>query len=113
MDSEEFFKAGIVFLIVSRKPEEALEALAEHYRVGAPRLKVGIPKGHVKSIGCYVSSKKTIFVSDQGNLYNPYVILHEFYHHLRMHDGKHKGTEKYADKFAEEYVEEYRAFHVS
>jgi hypothetical protein len=67
-----------------------------------------MPKRHGKDAGCYVASKKTIYVSDRDNLYNPYLILHEFYHHLRTTDKKHKGTEKYANRFAEEYVETYK-----
>lgn len=105
--SDREFKARIVHLILSKKPEEALESLAIFYHVGTVDLRVGIPKGHVRAAGCYISTKKTIFVSDRDNLYNPYVILHEFYHHLRTHV-KHKGTEKYANKFADEYIQSYK-----
>lgn len=108
MNSEELFRAKIVHIILSRKPEEALQSLSEHYHVVTPKLRVGMPKGHGKDAGCYVASKKTIYVSDRDNLYNPYLILHEFYHCLRATDGKHKGTEKYADRFAKEYVEAYK-----
>jgi len=108
MGSKESFEAGIVYLILSKNPEEALKSLAEYFHVETPELRVGMPKGHLKDAACYVSTKKTIFVSDQDNLFNPYVILHEFYHHLRMHDSKHKGTEKYANKFAEEYINAYK-----
>jgi len=97
-----------VWLIVSKKPEDALEALSHYYKVKTPELKVGMPKRHRKKVGCYVSKNKTIYVSDLDNLYNPYVILHEFYHHLRIHDTKHKGTEKQAKRFAKDYIEAYR-----
>ena len=107
MKDEDLFRAKIVHLIISREPEEALEFLSQYYHVATPKLRVGIPKGHVKNAGCYVASKKTIYVSDRENLYNPYLILHEFYHHLRTSDGKHKGTEKYADRFAKKFVETY------
>lgn len=108
MSDKEYFEARIVHSILSKKPEEALESLAEYFHVETPRLRVGMPKGHIKDAGCYVSTKKTIFVSDRDSLYNPYVILHEFYHHLRTHNAKHMGTEKYANKFAEEYIEAYK-----
>jgi hypothetical protein len=108
MSDEELFKAKIVYLILSQKPEGALESLGKYYHVEIPRLKVGMPKKHGKNAGCYVSSRKTIFVSDRDNLYNPYLILHEFYHHLRTNGGKHRGTEKNANKFAEEHIEAYK-----
>jgi hypothetical protein len=38
------------------------------------------------------------------------VILHEFYHHLRMHGRKHLGTEKHADRFARDFIEVYQTF---
>ena len=108
MNSEQLFKAKIVQLIVSKKPEDALKALSHYYKVKTPELKVGMPKRHRKNVGCYVSKNKTIYVSNSDNLYNPYVILHEFYHHLRTHNMKHKGTEKHAERFAKDYIEAYR-----
>jgi hypothetical protein len=101
---EQLFKVRVVQLILKKKSEEALEILSQHYRVGVPRLKVGMPKRSGSKAGCYVSGTKTIHVASSDKLYDPYVILHEFYHHLRMHGGKHRGTEKYANRFAEEYV---------
>lgn len=83
MKSKEKFKVGIVHLILSRKPEEALERLSRHYNVEVPKLMVGMPKGHVKNAACYIRDKRTICVSERENLYNPYLILHEFYHRLR------------------------------
>jgi hypothetical protein len=43
---------------------------------------------------------------------NPFVIIHEFYHHLRSKavDKMHRGTEKNADKFAIEFIEAYKAY---
>ena len=108
MNSEQLFKTKIVHWIVSKKPEDALKALSQHYNVITPVLKVGIPKGHGKNVGCYVSKKRTIYVSSLNELYNPYVILHEFYHHLRTYNMKHKGTEKHAERFAKDYIEAYK-----
>ena len=108
MNDKEIFRAKIVHLIISREPEEALESLSQYYHVATPKLRVGVQKGQGKAAGCYVASKKTIYVSDKENLYNPYLILHEFYHHLRTTGKKHKGTEKYANRFAKEYVETYK-----
>jgi len=101
-------KARTVHLILSKKPEEALKRLSEYYNVEVPKVKIGMPKGHVKSRGCYVAGKKTIYFSHRDALYNPYVVLHEFYHHLRTIDRKHKGTEKLADAFAKGFMEAYK-----
>jgi hypothetical protein len=108
---EQKFKALIVGLILNGKTEEALELLAKHYRVEVPTLKVGLPKGRKKkSIGCYVAEKKAILVLNSDALKEPFVILHEFYHHLRTAlDAKHKGTEKYADEFSKEFIQAYKS----
>jgi len=102
------FKARIVHLILSKKPEEALERLSEYYNIEVPKVKIGMPKSHVKNLGCYVAGKKTICLSNRDVLYSPYVVLHEFYHHLRTQSGKHKGTEKLADAFAKGFLEAYK-----
>jgi hypothetical protein len=102
------FKAEIVRLILTHDAEKALASLAENYNVDVPILRVGIPKGHVTVSGCYVLEKETIYVASSDGLIDPFLILHEFYHHLRSTSGRHKGTEKYADKFALEYIDEYK-----
>jgi len=94
MSGEELFKASIVHLILSKKPEEAFELLSKHYHVRVPKLRIGLPKGNLKNAGCYIAGKRTVYVSHRENLYNPYLLLHEFYHHLRTTCGKHIGTEK-------------------
>jgi hypothetical protein len=107
-----FNKPFIVWLILNQRAEEALNLLAEHYGVNVPHLKVGLPKGHRKNVrGCYQSRKETIFVFNSDVLANPFVILHEFYHHLRSKsaDKQHKGTERNADKFSDEFLSEYQA----
>jgi len=105
------FKALIVWHILNGKTENALKLLAKHYNVTIPtKIKIGLPKGHKKTFGCYNVEKKTIFVLNNDMLKEPFVILHEFYHHLRTtSDRKHKGTEKYADKFAKEFIQAYKS----
>jgi len=105
---EQLFKARVVRLILGKEIEEALEALSNHYRVAVPRLKIGMPKRSGGRAGCYVSATKTIHVASEERLYDPFVILHEFYHHLRTQSGKHRGTEKHANKFAQEYISAYQ-----
>ena len=106
------FKPLVVWLILNGKPEEALTLLAENYKVNVPKLKVGLPKRHkIKAFGCYTAKNETISVLNSDVIVNPFVILHEFYHHLRCKsvDKMHKGTEKNANKFAMEFIEAYKA----
>lgn len=93
--------------MLSKDTETALELLSQHYRVAKPRLKVGMPKRYSKKPACYVAKKQTIHVSHREIFYNPHVILHEFYHHLRNSTDTQRGLEKYADKFAEDYLKAY------
>ena len=102
------FKASVVQMILVRDGSAAIGVLSRHYGVDEPLLKVGMPKGHSGNVGCYVSKTKTIHVVNQEYLENPFVILHEFYHHLRTRSGEHRGNEKYANRFAEEFIEAFR-----
>jgi hypothetical protein len=106
------FKSSVVWLILNKRTEEALELLAGNYKVSVPKLKIGLPKGHHKTAyGCYTNKNETISLLDSNLLDNPFVVLHEFYHHLRSRsvDKQHKGTEKNADKFAVDFIQEYEA----
>jgi hypothetical protein len=101
-----------VWLILNKRTEEALSLLAKNYRVNTPKLKIGLPKGRRKNVfGCYTPKDETISVLNSDVIGNPFVILHEFYHHLRTNsvDKQHKGTEKNANKFATEFMREYEA----
>jgi len=120
LNGELLFKARVVQLIVNKEAEEALKVLSQHYSVSVPRLRVGMPKRYSKRVGCYVSETKTIHVMSREKLEDPFVILHEFYHHLRTHGGVHRGTEKNANRFAWEFIEAFQTlprnsfrFHVS
>jgi len=104
---EDLFKARVVHLILKKEANAALEALSEHYRVSVLGLKVGMPKRSGGKVGCYVSGTKMIHVASMERLHDPFVILHEFYHHLRTQGGKHRGTEKHANRFAQEYIAVY------
>ena len=99
--NEKQFQDRVVQLIsIERRPEDALELLSKHYRVDTPTLRIGLPPGEKKALGCYVHREKTIYISSQEYLYDPYVLIHEFYHHLRNVGGKHRGTERHAKEFA-------------
>ena len=109
--ADDNFKPIIVGLILNGKAEEALGLLAKKYKVNYPKLKVGLPKGHkVTAFGCYTSKNETISVLNSDVVLNPFVILHEFYHHLRSKavDKMHRGTEKNADRFAVEFIDAYK-----
>ena len=105
------FRTSVVQLILNGKPEEALELLATYYHVSVPEIKVGLPKGHRKDIlGCYTAKNRTISVLNSDILKDPLVILHEFYHHLRIRgDRIHRGTEKNATEFGRSFIESYKA----
>ena len=112
---EQEFKPIIVWLILNKRTEEALTLLAKNYRVNTPKLKIGLPKRHKKNVfGCYTPRDETISVFNSDVMGNPFVILHEFYHHMRTSiDKKHKGTEKNADRFANEFIQEYKEATIS
>ncbi len=106
-----FSKPYVVWLILNKQAEDALVLLAKHYNVNVPHLRVGLPKGHVrKAMGVYQAKDETISVFNSDVLGNPFVILHEFYHHLRSKavDKMHRGTERNADRFAIEFLLEYK-----
>ncbi len=104
------FKASVVHLILNGNVEEALTTLADHYHVSLPRLKVGLPsRNRKKVVGCYTAKTQTIYLANSETLQNPFVVLHEFYHHLRTSiDKKHRGTEKYASDFARDFIDAYQ-----
>jgi Zn-dependent peptidase ImmA (M78 family) len=99
-DEAEFHRRIVRLIATERRPEEALDALCSHYRVGRPALKIGLPKGEKRALGCYVHRDKTIYMSSEEYLFDPYVLIHEFYHHLRHVGGRHRGTERHARDFA-------------
>jgi len=111
MDEDIVFKSNIVEEILQKRPEEALKILSKKYDVKPPDLCVGVVKGHSSNVlGVYVKKKRAIYVKDSDILYNPFVLLHEFYHHLRTRPTKHRGTEKYADQFAREFIQAHTIF---
>jgi hypothetical protein len=99
----------VVATILDSNPEAALDLLCEFYRVERPKLGVGVVKGRSKGIqAVYSAKRKEILAAKRDFLYDPFTILHEFYHHLRYFDEHHRGTEKHADRFAEDFILGYR-----
>lgn len=88
--------------------------LCEYYHVEKPRLKVGVVRGRNKGVqAVYSANRKEIMAARMEFLYDPFTILHEFYHHLRYFGSEHRGTEKYADRFALNYIRAYRSVMLS
>ncbi len=107
--SDDDFKAQVVAMILDSRPEEAIATLSDHYHVTKPRLSVGVVEGRTKGVAAvYSMRRKEILAAKREYLYNPFVIIHEFYHHLRSTSGRHRGTERQADEFAVDYITAYQ-----
>jgi hypothetical protein len=107
--SEDDFKALVVAMILDSRPEEAIATLSEHYHVAKPRLSVGVVEGRTKGVAAvYSLRRKEILAANREYFYNPFVMIHEFYHHLRSTSGRHRGTERQADEFAVDFINAYR-----
>ena len=103
------FMARIVSMILDSKTEEALDELCREYNVSRPRLGVGVVEGRNKGVAAvYNSGRKEILAARREFLFDPFVMIHEFYHHLRSVGGKHRGTERQADLFALAFIAAYR-----
>jgi hypothetical protein len=109
-DSIRGFRANIVHLIIDGRPEHAFRLLAKYYGVSEPTLRVGTVKRHRKVLACYVEKEGRIYLSNSSFMTNPFVILHEFYHHLRCsNQGKSRQVEKRADLFAWSFIRDFRS----
>jgi len=102
------FRVEVVRLILDGKVEQALELLSKHFGVREPSVRVGTVKRHRKVLACYVEKEKRIYFSNSTFLTNPFVLLHEFYHHLRASGiDRTRQVEKRADQFAMAFVREF------
>jgi len=102
------FRTEIVRLILDGGAEEALALLSKHYGVRVPSVRVGTVKRHRKVLACYVEKEGRIYFSNSSFLTNPFVLLHEFYHHLRASGiDKSRQVEKRADLFAVAFIRDF------
>jgi Zn-dependent peptidase ImmA (M78 family) len=101
------FKIFIVYTVLSKDTERAVSLVCEKYRVRAPKLRIGLPKGQQRALGVYQVEPNSIAFRSQNEFFDPFVVLHELYHCIRSSSGSHKGTEKNADAFAISYIQEY------
>lgn len=105
---ETLFKSLVVYTILSKDTEKAVDMVCARFRVKAPSLRIGnVPKGHKKALAVYSVASNSIAFRDQDQFFSPFVVLHELYHCIRSKSGEHKGTEKNADRFALSFIEEY------
>ena len=105
---DDLTKAKIVQMILNKKTETALEKLSEFYHVETPKIVVGTIKGKRRTVyAVYVSSQKKIYALNSDIFYNPFIVLHEYYHHIRSKLGIHRGSEKHANKYAKDFIDSY------
>ncbi|MDW3612822.1 MAG: hypothetical protein QOK90_11895 [Nitrososphaeraceae archaeon] len=109
MHPDDITKAKVVNMILNKKTEEALKNLSQFYKVIPPEITVGTIKGKRKTVyAVYVQRESKIYCINSDVFYNPFIILHEFYHHIRTKGGIHKGSEKYANTYAKSFIESYK-----
>ncbi len=98
----------VVAMIADGKPEPAMKLLSDYYGIREPDLRVGTVKRHRKVVAVYVEKDRCIYLSKSDYLTNPYVILHEFYHHLRASEpDKRRQVERRADLFASTFIRDF------
>jgi len=106
---DDITKAKIVYLILNKKTEEALQNLSNFYNVTSPEITVGTIKGKRRTVyAVYVQRESKIYCINSDIFYNPFIVLHEFYHHLRTKGGVHRGSEKYANMYAKSFIDSYK-----
>lgn len=107
-------KAKIVQLILDKKTEEALLKLSKYYSIQPPQIVVGTIKGKRRTVyAVYVQRESKIYCINSDIFYNPFIVLHEFYHHLRTHAGIHRGSEKHANQYAKDFINSYNRVNFS
>src|ERR671913_72397 len=105
---DDLVKAKIVYMILNRKTEEALQNLSKFYNITPPEIVVGTIKGKRRSVyAVYVQKESKIYAINSDIFYNPFVVLHEFYHHIRTKEGIHRGSEKHANTYAKSFIDAY------
>src|SRR5919205_2909200 len=106
---DDLTKAKIVYMILNKKTEEALQHLSKSYNVIPPEIVVGTIKGKRKTVyAVYVQKESKIYAINSDIFYNPFIVLHEFYHHIRTRGGIHRGSEKYANMYAKDFIDAYK-----
>lgn len=98
----------IVRKILNKDTEQALLELSNLYNIRPPEIVVGTIKGKRKTVyAVYVQNENRIYAVNSDIFYNPFVVLHEFYHHLRTRGGVHRGSERNANMYAKKFIDAY------
>jgi hypothetical protein len=106
---DDISKAKVVYMILNKKTEEALQNLSKFYKVIPPEITVGTIKGKRRTVyAVYVQRESKIYCINSDVFYNPFIVLHEFYHHIRTKGGIHKGSEKHANIYAKSFIDSYK-----
>jgi hypothetical protein len=106
---DDLIKAEIVHMILNGKTEEALRSLSKFYKTKTPKIVVGTIKGKRRSVyAVYVQKESKIYAINSDIFCNPFVVLHEFYHHIRTRGGVHRGSEKHANMYARCFIDAYK-----
>jgi hypothetical protein len=106
---DDISKAKVVYMILNKKTEEALQNLSKFYKVIPPEITVGTIKGKRRTVyAVYVQGESKIYCINSDVFYNPFIVLHEFYHHIRTKGGIHKGSEKHANIYAKSFIDSYK-----
>ena len=105
---DDLTKTRTVYMILNKKTEEALQHLSKFYNITPPEIVVGTVKGKRKTVyAVYVQKESKIYVINSEVFYNPFIVLHEFYHHIRTKGGIHRGSEKNANLYAKSFIDAY------
>jgi hypothetical protein len=105
---DDLTKTKIVYMILHKKTEEALQHLSKYYNIATPEIVVGTVKEKLKTVyAVYVQKESKIYAINSDIFYNPFVVLHEFYHHMRTKGGAHRGSEKNANMYAKSFIDSY------
>ncbi len=105
---DDLTKTKIVLMIINKKTEDALQNLSKFYNVSPPEIAVGTVKGKRKTVyAVYVQKESKIYTANSDVFYNPFIVLHEFYHHIRTKGGMHRGSEKNANRYAKSFIDAY------
>ncbi len=98
----------IVRKILNKDTEQALLELSNLYNIRPPEIVVGTIKGKRKTVyAVYVQNENRIYAMNSDIFYNPFVVLHEFYHHLRSRGGVHRGSERNVNMYAKKFIDAY------
>lgn len=107
-DLDDLTKTKIVCMILNGATEDALDNLSRFYRVETPKIAVGTVKGKRRTVyAVYVPRERKIYALNSDVFCNPFIIIHEYYHHIHSKLGIHKGSERHANMYAKDFIDSY------